>query len=440
MYAKEGVNVREIIEYFKSDKGFERLLRAMFDIYVRYGRAFGAVRLTRPTTEEETVLSGFFKRDYYDQALIRIGLADFERQVQKVFSTDLLLGEFLEGYSGRSVISKSDMKAGARSSTDQFTGGLMAELVPIYDETPAGRWFGEMMAHMRRTYRPWVEMYQREPAVVIEMVRTTAEALNNLPGSKGGLVRLAKFSEKYTGSPFALDFSCSHGQLFLRALANYYDKPVPVADEDCVNLYVKAGLLTGGVLSRVTVMGLCAVTNNGKPDAASIIYNELQQAHVLTLENLSRFASVSAYGGTVFIFENPAIFAAVSERLRDVNCTLVCSVGGGTPAFLYLLKMFRKGGAKMYYAGNLDYRGLSLADKLYLEFGKNFIPWHYSRTDYELVLAEGDSLLPDEKKGLAMHNEDLASLLSTMRKVGKTSSSMPLVELFVEDIKTMVKE
>ena len=421
---KEVGGLQDALQYFAQEKGFDRLIRAMFDVYARHGRAFGAVRLTRPGAEEEKAISTFFKRDYYNQALIRIGLADFERQMQKMFEADLRLDAVLEGYTGRQI--RSDVRTGKNS--DRFTASLLTELAPRYENTPAATWLMEMISHMRRTYRPWVEMYQENPSFVLEIVDAVASALNNIPES--GLTRLGEFSGKHTGSPYALDYyDMHHGQLFLRALAHRFGMSIPYNAEDGLSLYLRAGLLAGGVLSRVTVYGLNA------NDEATTIYDNLNEAFVLTLENLSRLSSAQAYGGKVFILENPQVYAAVYERLRGTKCTIVCPMGGGMPAFTYLMKLLLANGATLYYAGNLDYKGLLAADKLYLELGKSFVPWRYEREDYERILGETEALLPDEKKGLAMHNDVLASLLSHMRKVGKTASSMPLVPLLVEDIK-----
>jgi len=88
----------------------------------------------------------------------------------------------------------------------------------------------------------------------------------------------------------------------------------------------------------------------------------------------------------------------------------------------------------MYYAGNINYNSLALADKLYLKFTKNFKPWRYSKADYERILETNSTMLQDKKKDLSLHNETLASLLSQLRKKGRTASSMPLVSLFAEDI------
>jgi len=111
---------------------------------------------------------------------------------------------------------------------------------------------------------------------------------------------------------------------------------------------------------------------------------------------------------------------------------------GLNPALEYLLDQFVKSGATLYYAGNMDYKGLTLADKIYLRYGKVFKPWRYGKADYELLFTGSDFLLPDDRKDLAMHNEELASLLSLLRKKGKSAASLPLVGVFAEDVIAML--
>jgi hypothetical protein len=61
-----------ILRYFMDGSGFSRVMEGMWDLYVRYRRCFGAVRLHRPTPEEEKVLSTFFKR------LLRPGVNSYQ--------------------------------------------------------------------------------------------------------------------------------------------------------------------------------------------------------------------------------------------------------------------------------------------------------------------------------------------------------------------------
>jgi len=389
----------------------------MHDTYSHNGRIFGAVRLTRPTESEEAALSKFFKRDYHNQALIRIGLGDFERQIQKNFPEEgegFRLGDFLAEYMGTP---KKQLEETLQKGS--FASVILSELLPKFDEPPAADWLKELSRQTRREYREWTERYNIEPTPVIEMLQSVSEALNNLPQEKKP-TPLAKFSEKFANSPYALDFHEKHGQLFLKALAFKFKQPVPTCTEDCINLHLRAGLLTCGRISSVTM-------------------HEIQSGtQILTLENISCLEYISAHGGKVFIFEDPLIFNAVCERLNDCRCTIINPTNGNSAAFLHLLRIFLAAGNTMHYAGNINFKSLEFADKLCVDFGKNLIPWRYSREDYEFILSQKNFILPSEKKHISLHNETLASLLSLMRKTGRTASSMPLIPHYIEDIKNIV--
>ncbi|MCL2361207.1 MAG: TIGR02679 domain-containing protein [Defluviitaleaceae bacterium] len=424
----EGVSPEtvNIIQYLKNDSGFERLMTGMLDLYNRYGRCFSAVRLPRPSLEEETALSVLFKRDYYDQALIRIGLAEFERQIQKIFAYEKGLDSVLSAYFGQPVSTLSEPISDSPRYKDAFARAIRDDLLPRFEETPAAAWLREILAHMRRTYRQWADQFPHEPEGVLSLVAKVCEVINALP--QGQLVRLSDFADMHLNDARALDFHSQLGPLFLRALAFKFEAAVPTAPEDSVRLYLQAGLLSDGVISQVTLRGIKT------DDMACNFYDQLGEAHVLTLENICRLNSVHAYGEKVFIVENPLVFSALCERLSGHNCTLVCAAEGLNPALERLLSLCVGSGAMLYYSGNMDYKGLTLADKVYLRFGKSFVPWRYGRADYELLFTGNDYLLPDDRKDLAMHNEELASLLSLLRKRGKTASSLPLVSVLAEDI------
>ena len=421
----------EIINYLKSDSGFERLMSGMFDLYNRYGRCFSAVRLSRPSKGEEKALSEFFRRDYYDQMLIRIGLAEFERQVQKVFDYDAGLVNILEAYTGRSIVTYSEPAGEVNRYKDAFTRTIRDEVLPRFEGTQAAGWLREMLAHTRRTYRQWADQFAHEQENVLSMISAVCDAVNALTGP-GQLIKLSEFSARHMDSSRALDFHSPMGPLFLRALAHRYNSPVPTVLEDSIRLYLQAGLLTDGVLSQVTVRGINA------DDSACMLYDQLCEAHVLTLENICRLNEIRVHGGKVFVVENHYVFSALCERLSGLNCTLVCSANGLNPALERLLDLCAGAGASIYYSGNMDYKGLTVADKVYLRYGKLFVPWRYGKSDYELLFTGSDYLLPDDRKDLAMHNEELASLLSLLRKKGKSATSLPLVGLLAEDVRAML--
>ncbi|MCL2198319.1 MAG: TIGR02679 domain-containing protein [Defluviitaleaceae bacterium] len=394
--------LQNIIQFFRQKPGFKRLLAAMLDVYMQHNRVFGAARLSEPSTEEETVISEFFKRDYYDQALIRISLADFERQVHKNFGTTIPLENILSAYAGKPIKPPKVNKPGT------FSAMVLSEVFPKFEGTAAEQWVKEISLQTRRAYRPWAEQYITSAEKVLTMISTVAKIINTM---KDEYTTLSEFSIKHMDAENALDFTSPHGQLFLKALASKFKQPAPEAIEDCISLHLRAKLISCGMLSGVTVK------TAGK-----------SQARVLTLENLYINPKLDDFGEKIFIVEDPLIFA----KLCTENATIICPTSGHNAAFMYLLKQLD---TPFYYSGNMTYKGLEQADKLYLEFGKSFIPWRYDHEDYELILTGDFMFLPDEKRSLALHNDTLASLLSHIRKTGKTANSMPLVPRYLQDIR-----
>ncbi|MCL2189855.1 MAG: TIGR02679 domain-containing protein [Defluviitaleaceae bacterium] len=423
--------MEDILRYFTQDAGFTRLMEGMWDLYARHGRCFGAVRLLKPQADEEKAISDFFRRDYYDQALIRISLAEFERQLHKVFKDAPSLGVLLEGYFARPITSPVEDAKDRSKVRDSFAHHVKTEILPKYEGTPAGHWLREMIAHMRRTYKPWAEKFITTPDPVEAQVKTVCTALNAL--SQDEYILLSDFSHRICGDSQAFDFYGSHGPLFLRALARRFNAQIPANLEDSISLYWQAGLLSNGVLNTVTVLGLIAFCEDA--DAACEYYDSLGEAHVLTLENISRFTRVNAYGNKVFIVESTPVFALLCERLRGTQATIICAASGLNAALDRLLSLCCDSGAQLYFSGNMDLKGLQLGDNMYLRYGKQFYPWRFGKADYEQALAENEAMLPEEKKETALHNDVFASLLSVMRKKGKTAGHMPLVNLLALDIR-----
>jgi hypothetical protein len=207
------------------------------------------------------------------------------------------------------------------------------------------------------------------------------------------------------------------GKLFLKALASVFDCPKPTTTEENITLHLRANILTCGKISGVTTYGI-----NGD-----------FTAKMHTLENLFHMENATAHKNKAFVFQDPLIFNAICET--QTECTLICPTSGISAAFVHLLNTLAKTGCKIYYAGNFTFRDLETAD----DFCKNpaIIPWRYTRADYERILQAEARTLPAEKKHLSLHNEELASLLSLMRKSGKTGSSMPLLPLYMDDIKNL---
>ena len=424
------VSMDDCVAYFKDNEGFARLMSGLFDMYVRYERCYGAVRLASPGPDEEKAISEFFKRDYYDQALIRISLADFERQLQKNFAENILLEPLLEAFFRRPVVRRTGIKA----TVNVFTAHVENILLPRYAGTHAEAWLRELIAHTRRTYKKWAENYNREPEKISAMLESICQILNNLPCYENKITLFSDYFLANGGDAYAYGFNGERGPLFLRALSRHFDAPFPVSAGEASALCFKAGLLTEGILNRVTARGVRAF-ENGKPDEICRLYNQLGEPHVLSLQRLSHYTEANAHNNKVYIVENLHVFSAVNELIEPSNpCALICIENGLGEAAERLLNLLAASGAAFYYSGDMDYAGLALADKLYVAYPKQFIPWRYDKDVYERIASENDFNLPEHKKEQGLYNEDLASLLSQMRKIGKTAKQTVLIQELAADI------
>lgn len=403
--------MQQVFNYFDSHNGFRRVLSQMAVVYARHGRTFGAISLCNVSIEEENALSAFFGYDYYNQALVRISLGDFARRLEKLFPAYGDFGGFILNYLPNSTINTSN--------SDPFAAAIATNLLPYYQDSRASYWLLAVAQHKCPTLKQLGEDFFVSPINVINAIGKVAAAISSLPVS-GKFVPLNTFAASCIHEPHALDFNGKYGHLFIGALAYIFDSPVPQTAEESVELYAKARLLSNAALSQVMTYGLIPNCNT---------------AHVLTLENIIQLTNINCYAKTVFVFENTLIFCTVNQQLAGKAYTALA--GPANAAMCEVLHKLVKAGASVYYIGNMNYSGLNNADRLYLKLGKNFIAWRYTADSYQQMLNHHSYTL-EENTDLALHNDDLASVLSLIRKTGKTGDVMALVPQLVADILELI--
>jgi len=407
-------NFKSTVNFFKKTPGFSRLLSGMYDMYTHYGRLYGAVVLERPSREEEAAISDFFNRDYYDQAQIRISLAEFDRRLQ-VLSPGMTLEILLQALKG-----KPQKKTNNQSPLENKFSK--------YANTRAQSWLQDVLKDMRRHHRPLAELYKTDPQEAIHMLEKVADAINAIQEGSVRKTYMREFSRKILGKPYGFGAGEKYGALFASALAYYFNDI-----DDYSRLYISAGILHQGVLSHVMARGLTATNHNGKENIPLKAYRKTNETCVLTLENLCELATISTTNGIAYIIEDPQVYAAITESV-DIDDSIICPGNAISPAFEVLLTMLNAANTTIFYAGKFEYRSLAFADMVAKIFGKRFVPWRYSKADYNMVMESGVYFLPEKGDPEPLHHEDLASILSALMKTGKTGSSVSLIPLLIKDI------
>ncbi|MHB1394744.1 MAG: DUF2399 domain-containing protein [Clostridia bacterium] len=160
-----------------------------------------------------------------------------------------------------------------------------------------------------------------------------------------------------------------------------------------------------------------------------------------TLANLNRVSDIRARNGKAYVFENPAVFSSVLDKLSDVDgnkiaihASLICTYGQVKIAALVLMDMLANNGCKMYYSGDFDPEGLQIADRLKSRYGDKLIFWHYKVEDY--LLAKSDNRIdPSRLKKLdSIKDQELVELAIIIKAQGVAGYQERLIEELLGDV------
>jgi uncharacterized protein (TIGR02679 family) len=136
------------------------------------------------------------------------------------------------------------------------------------------------------------------------------------------------------------------------------------------------------------------------------------EERILTLrqvERLNKEQIPCRYLFNVHVVENPSVFAelvdaALSQRRQKDTCPLpvfICGNGQPTVAVIKLLDLLcGTAGTILYYAGDLDIKGLSIAQSLQMRYPHAFKDWRMNKEQYLRYHMKGIPLSEGEKNKL----------------------------------------
>lgn len=115
------------------------------------------------------------------------------------------------------------------------------------------------------------------------------------------------------------------------------------------------------------------------------------------------------------------VFSQLCELPAHESCGLICTSGQCRVASLVLLDMLRDSGCDIYYSGDYDPEGLSIADKL-VKRGKGHIKlWHYSIEEYRRCMSDQEisaSSLAQLNNITDLRLREIADVMKSERKAG----------------------
>ncbi|MCI8397832.1 MAG: TIGR02679 family protein [Oscillibacter sp.] len=368
--------VQKCAEFFRARPGYHRIMTALLQKYRRSGRPAGNVCLPDASEEELEAARSFFGRSFSPP--LRFQTVQFEAELQKGPFRGISLKDVLEAYFGVEIKTKKECRMALESRVSEVIrqaekdarSEICVQWLQALEEQKSGGY-----SRLRREVEKAPEDAQRS-------LHQACRSMDWLVQQPGTLRRLAVLSAEATSDPHALDEGSLAGKLLLHLLAFRSGTDFPKKAEQRDQLYFENGILCDSISSVVTQTGLVLGLETGEHPA----YCLLRQRHelcTLSLVNLSVLSSAHSPSGRAYIVENEMVFAQLCDRAEQFHSPLICTSGQPSVAALRLLDLLATSGTELFYSGDFDGKGLTIAAQLCARYPGLLKPWHLEPEDYE---------------------------------------------------------
>lgn len=415
---------RECAEYFRSRPEFQRILEELRKKYQRYGRCAGIVCLEDATREECEAARSIFGRSFTPP--LRFKTADFERSLQQTVFHDVSLREVLELYFGAEIQTRKQ----ARQLRENQFSDLLRRLREQVTDDACLAWLdtlGESGSGAGSLIR---RAAAEDPEQTERQVLQACQAVQLLHQQDTPAVRLAVLSARATTDPHALDGGTLSGKLFLYLLAFRAGREYPAGAEQRDRLYFDSGILCDSISSLVSQTGLILDLEQGEHPAYRLL-RERHEICTLSLAVLTGLSGVRSPSGRVYIVENEMVFTQLCDQSAVFHSPLICTSGQPSVAALRLLDLLAADQTRLYYSGDFDGKGLSIAAQLWIRYPGLLRPWRLTPEDYAgcrstVPLGEASRSLLQGCAGTAL--EDTAAAVEDGGYVGYQELLIPALE------------
>lgn len=415
---------RACAAYFQSRPGYRRILSELLKKYRSYGRPAGTIRLDDATQEECDAARSIFGHPFSPP--LRFHAAQFEAALQELRFGKVSLKEVLESYFNTEIRTNSELREAENS---RFTT-MMTQILKQTDNSLCIRWLQTLKDHQGDGY----QLPRREAAKDLDGTRhallQACRSLDLLEQRTQGMVRLAVLSAHATSDPHALDSGTLCGKLFLRLLSFRSGLAVPANAEQRDRLYYENGILYDSISSLVTQTGLVLLAGTAEHPACSL-FRQRREIYTLSLANLSGLTGARSPSGKVYIVENEMVFTQLCDHVSQFHSPLICTSGQPSVAALRLLDLLAREGTQLFYSGDFDGKGLSIAAQLCVRYPNLLKPWHMEIADYDqcrsdILLSKSSRSLLQGCVGTAL--EAAAEAVKQFDRAGYQELLIPLLE------------
>ena len=377
----------DCVDFFKARPAYHRILESFLQKYRSFGRPAGTICLFDATLEECNAARDLFGRTFSKP--LRIKTADFEAALQDTRFHGVVLKEVLECYFGTTIQTKhqhsEQLDARIRRMTEQAKYSVQSEL--------CRHWLDDLSNKQGDGYHLIRTSLGKDEEAVYRAILQACKGFDWLEQHREERPRLAVLSAHATSDPHALDATSLGGKLFLHLLSIQRGVKPPATAEERAELYYDCGILCDSISSFVTQVGLQLYVGTEEHPAYRA-FRLRNEAATLTLTNLAGISSATSPSGSVYLVENQMVFSQLCDQAPRFHSPLICTSGQPTVAVIRLLDMLVSSGTNLFYSGDFDGKGLSIALQLLTRYPNHLHLWHMTTEDYarcrsDVSLSEG---------------------------------------------------
>ncbi|MFJ5714770.1 TIGR02679 family protein [Neobacillus sp. NPDC093127] len=424
------------VQVFRDEPGFVKLFTLFKEKYRSIGRIGGTVSLDGFSYDDVESIAGFLGQSV-DTILEKgkISLLSFEKELPLTGFAEYSLIELLEEVLGESILTKNEESSIEEEKEKRF----FQELCFNY---PEGSWWWEWIESKPPDSR-WIwSLYKQDALGLKEKLITVFKAYQDLPCMENKYERLPLFAQRTTGNPHFFDNNQLAGKLLVNCLQvdqqlkGQRVPGMPKTTEDLNDLLGLYGLMRDDLWSFVSCRGLLAECEMGLHPVwkAAAETNTVLNVPIKELLKIKRIWP--AAGNKVWIVENSSVCSTIVDEVADAP--VICTHGQFRAASWIMLDLLVEADCHLYYSGDLDPEGLSMAQRLKERYQDRVTCWRMDVESYEKTISDED-ISGRLSKMESISSPELVEVVNVLKIRKKAGYQEGLVNELVCDIKREFK-
>ena len=429
-------DTEQLVQIFKADKRFSRIMDRLREKYQSYGEHKGNVTLKDATADECEALNCFIlPKKYFKAPAVTFSVKAFEEAIYHTPYPHTTLKSVLESYYQEKIYTSSEKNSLEQKKLQEFFGRMKEK----FRTDCCAEWLCHMSDTKKNGYPIFISEYKADNSNAEILLDNICQAINSRYADDFEPIQLAVLSAEITGNSHYFDFENSQGKLLLYAIAFYREKADFRTVEDRLWLYNSFGIETNNISGTVAVFGIRFFDDGGKEQTYLNGFADAKEPLLLCDRNMKSIIRCQSKNHIVYAVENPSVFSILADYFSETatDCGIICTFGQIKAVGMKLIGKLIENDCTIHYAGDFDPEGLQIADKLIAKFPKGkVIAWRMAVTDY-IRIKKNTDILNTRRLSLLdkITDESLCETAVLIKKEKVSAYQELLVETMIEDIR-----